>query len=368
MEFPTGLRVLVVDDDATTLRIIEQIVFVYLCFYLPVTTCTKATVALNLLQERKRWFDVVLSDVHMPDMDGYKLLEHVGLEMDLPIIMMFGDSTSVVMKGIRHRACDYLIKPVREEELRNIWQHVVRKILNENKEHDNSGSMEDIYWNKRGNDDIEYTSFVADPTEVVKAPKKRSSLKEEDIELESDDPTTSKKPRVMWSVELHQQFVSVVNQLGLDSKIPLLYFFCYYFYFCYYYWKKWIYQWNCLSQRALWNALLVHIKMSLDLTRLFVMIIHLMSFCIVPFTFLFEAGVQVAKPIVQVFNGQEVEVWPHVTWKPKWGLTFSRIKSKVSGNCSISQRSTLAIKGKNIFIENLSLNGVLIIDVVDDAE
>jgi two-component response regulator (ARR-B family) len=28
----------------------------------------------------------VLSDVHMPDMDGYKLLEHVGLEMDLPVI------------------------------------------------------------------------------------------------------------------------------------------------------------------------------------------------------------------------------------------------------------------------------------------
>lgn len=42
--------------------------------------------ALNLLRERKGCFDVVLSDVHMPDMDGYKLLEHVGLEMDLPVI------------------------------------------------------------------------------------------------------------------------------------------------------------------------------------------------------------------------------------------------------------------------------------------
>ncbi|WVZ20644.1 hypothetical protein V8G54_007966 [Vigna mungo] len=81
-----------------------------------------------------------------------------------------------------------------------------------------------------------------------------------------------------------------------------------------------------------------------------------------------KAGVQVAEPVVQVFNGQEVEVWPRVTWKPKWGLTFSRIKSKVSGNCSISQRSTLAIKGQNIFIENLSLDGALIIDAVDDAE
>ncbi|KAK7308655.1 hypothetical protein VNO77_42275 [Canavalia gladiata] len=218
-EFPAGLRVLVVDDDATTLKIIEQMSI--RCRY-RVTTCTEATVALNLLRERKGGFDVVLSDVHMPDMDGYKLLEHVGLEMDLPVIMMSADSTtSAVMKGIRHGACDYLIKPVREEGLRNIWQHVVRKFWNENKEHDNSGSMEDNDRSKRGNDDSEYTSSAVDATEVVKPPKKRSSLKEEeDIELENDDPATSKKPRVVWSVELHQQFVSAVNQLGLDKAVP----------------------------------------------------------------------------------------------------------------------------------------------------
>lgn len=146
--------------------------------------------------------------------------------------MSADSSTSAVMKGIRHGACDYLIKPVREDELRNIWQHVVRKIWNENKEYDNSGSMEDNDRNKRGNDDIEYTSSIVDTAEVVKAPKKRSSLKEEDVELDSDDPATSKKPRVVWSVELHQQFVSAVNQLGLDSMNLnynfLFYFFCFF--------------------------------------------------------------------------------------------------------------------------------------------
>lgn len=51
-----------------------------------VTSCSEAKVALDLLREKKGCFDVVLSDVHMPDMDGFKLLEHVGLEMDLPVI------------------------------------------------------------------------------------------------------------------------------------------------------------------------------------------------------------------------------------------------------------------------------------------
>ncbi|KAF7829793.1 UDP-sugar pyrophosphorylase-like [Senna tora] len=81
-----------------------------------------------------------------------------------------------------------------------------------------------------------------------------------------------------------------------------------------------------------------------------------------------KAGVQVSDPVLQVFNGQEVEVWPRIAWKPKWGLIFSQIKTKVGGNCSISQRSTLAIKGQNIFLENLSLDGALIIDAVNNAE
>lgn len=34
---------------------------------------------------------MVISDVHMPDMDGFKLLELVGLEMDLPVISEYLD-------------------------------------------------------------------------------------------------------------------------------------------------------------------------------------------------------------------------------------------------------------------------------------
>lgn len=49
-----------------------------------VVTCSRATDALWLLREQS--FDVVLSDVYMPDMDGVHLLELVGLELDLPVI------------------------------------------------------------------------------------------------------------------------------------------------------------------------------------------------------------------------------------------------------------------------------------------
>lgn len=81
-----------------------------------------------------------------------------------------------------------------------------------------------------------------------------------------------------------------------------------------------------------------------------------------------QAGVEVDDPITQVFNGQEVDVWSRVVWKPKWAVTYADVKSKVSGKNSISQKSTLVIKGRDIFIEDLSLDGALIVDSVDDAE
>lgn len=140
-------------------------------------------------------------------------------------------STNAVMKGIRHGACDYLIKPIRPEELQNIWQHVVRKKWNGNKEIEHSGSLEDNDRHKRGSDDADGSAVNEGVEGLLKTQKKRSIAKEEDDpELDSDDPATSKKPRVVWSVELHQQFVSAVNQLGIDSMVLdrdfVLFFLC----------------------------------------------------------------------------------------------------------------------------------------------
>ncbi|XP_062210419.1 two-component response regulator ORR21-like isoform X2 [Phragmites australis] len=187
------------------------------------TTCPQATRALTMLRENRRGFDVIISDVHMPDMDGFRLLELVGLEMDLPVIMMSADSrTDIVMKGIKHGACDYLIKPVRMEELKNIWQHVVRKKFHENKDHEHSGSLDDMDRNRPNNNDNEYASSANDGGDGSwRSQKKKRDKEDDETDLENGDPSsTSKKPRVVWSVELHQQFVNAVNHLGIDKAVP----------------------------------------------------------------------------------------------------------------------------------------------------
>ncbi|GMH01531.1 hypothetical protein Nepgr_003370 [Nepenthes gracilis] len=214
--FPAGLRVLVVDDELAWLKILEKML--KKCSY-EVTTCGLAREALKLLRERKDGFDIVISDVNMPDMDGFKLLEHVGLEMDLPVIMMSVDGeTSRVMKGVQHGACDYLLKPIRMKELRNIWQHVLRKRMHEVRDIESHEGIEDIQLFRNGTEHSDDGHFLSGGDQT--SGKKRKDVENKHDDKDSGDSCSTKKPRVVWSVDLHQKFVQAVNQIGFEKVGP----------------------------------------------------------------------------------------------------------------------------------------------------
>ncbi|KAG2604615.1 hypothetical protein PVAP13_4NG109977 [Panicum virgatum] len=221
-QFPAGMRVLAVDDDPVCLKVLE--ILLRRCRY-HVTTTNQAIMALKLLRENRDMFDLVISDVHMPDMDGFKLLELVGLEMDLPVIMLsVNGETKSVMKGITHGACDYLLKPVRIEELRNIWQHVVRRKFSK-RERINLDIYKDLNKQPSADSCHVHNQIVGGASDqsgrVSKKRKEMHSDEEDDGDdndfQEGDEPSAAKKPRVVWSVELHRKFVAAVNQLGIDT-------------------------------------------------------------------------------------------------------------------------------------------------------
>ncbi|KAJ6732253.1 TWO-COMPONENT RESPONSE REGULATOR [Salix purpurea] len=207
-KFPIGMRVLAVDDDPTCLLLLE--ILLRRCQY-NVTTTSQATTALRMLRENKNKFDLVISDVHMPDMDGFKLLELVGLEMELPVIMLSANGDpKLVMKGITHGACYYLLKPVRIEELKTIWQHLIRRKKSDNKDRNSLDNR----------DKPDQGSSEAVPDQKLNKKRKDQNGDEDEDEHENEDPTTQKKPRVVWSVELHRKFVASVNMLGIDKAVP----------------------------------------------------------------------------------------------------------------------------------------------------
>ncbi|ESW33140.1 hypothetical protein PHAVU_001G046300 [Phaseolus vulgaris] len=218
-EFPIGMRVLAVDDDSTCLMILETML--RRCQY-HVTTTKNAKTALTLLRGNENRFDLVISDVQMPDMDGFKLLELVGLEMDLPVIMMsVNDDPKMVMKGITHGACDYLLKPVRLKEVQNIWQHVVRRRTSDSKERSKSSNQD------KANTDSNERGSVAtgNSDQNVKSSRKRKDESDYDNDEQenghdNEESSCHKKARVVWTVDLHQKFVNAVDQLGFDKAVP----------------------------------------------------------------------------------------------------------------------------------------------------
>lgn len=235
--FPAGLNVMVVDDDPLCLKVIEQML--RRCNY-RVTTCQSSTNALGILRDTdNNHFDLVLSDVYMPDMDGFKLLEIIGLELGLPVIMMSSNGeTSVVFRGVTHGAVDFLIKPVRIEELRNLWQHVVRKTLPEDGVGHGAGhgvghgrrpSRAGDQPSQGDGGRCSLQSFPlgdrAHSEEDGEDSRQKGDRKRKDVSRlgapkDEGDGSSAKKPRVVWSVEMHQQFVNAVNQLGIDKAVP----------------------------------------------------------------------------------------------------------------------------------------------------
>lgn len=132
-------------------------------------------------------------------------------------VMSIDGETSRVMKGVQHGACDYLLKPVRMKELRNIWQHVYRKKMHEVKEIEGHDSCDDLQILRYGFEGFDEKGLFM--TVDSDATRKRKDVDHGD--QDSSDGATAKKARVVWSVDLHQKFVNAVNQIGFDSECSL---------------------------------------------------------------------------------------------------------------------------------------------------
>lgn len=141
--------------------------------------------------------------------------------------MLSGNSDpKAVMKGITHGACDYLLKPVRLEELKNIWQHVVRRKRFDSRDVNSYDHVDEDTDADGSKLPISHHAHAPGPTASSELNTERSSRKRKDQDEgedddfdDNDDSSMQKKPRVVWSIELHRKFVAAVNQLGIDSKL-----------------------------------------------------------------------------------------------------------------------------------------------------
>ncbi|MFT2110247.1 sigma-54-dependent transcriptional regulator [Marinomonas sp. 2405UD68-3] len=124
------VRLLIVEDDKALAEALEDTLMLenYVC-----KVVYNAEDAIIMLKNMP--FDMVVSDINLPGIDGYQLLKHViDHYPDLPIMLMtaYGDISKAV-EAMRDGAVDYLLKPFQAKELLSVvGKHAKKKVLDEN--------------------------------------------------------------------------------------------------------------------------------------------------------------------------------------------------------------------------------------------
>jgi DNA-binding NtrC family response regulator len=127
-------RILVIDDEADMLLLLSRIVSEESDH--TVITESDPQKALALFAQEP--FDMVISDMKMPKMDGVRLLEALkGVRADVPVVILTAYATiDTAVEAIRKGAFDYITKPFRRERILMTVDKAMKwqAIMNENRD------------------------------------------------------------------------------------------------------------------------------------------------------------------------------------------------------------------------------------------
>jgi two-component system chemotaxis response regulator CheY len=105
------MKKIIIADDSATMRLLIR-----MCLRdvhgIDITESSDGLEAMEKI--RNEHFDLLITDLNMPHMDGLKLIENVrlmGLHMPIIILTTHGDETEI-KKGLMLGANDYLTKPI----------------------------------------------------------------------------------------------------------------------------------------------------------------------------------------------------------------------------------------------------------------
>ncbi|EPS66755.1 hypothetical protein M569_08022, partial [Genlisea aurea] len=133
--------------------------------------------------------DLVISDVYMPDMNGYQLQQKIAQEFsNLPVILMSAESNLDTSSRV-------ICKPIKPEDLKGMLKSGVE----------------------------------ADADEVVNQKKKKYNKKKglksksnpnKGCEGKVVKVSSTKKPKLVWNNSLHNRFLEALRILGLERAVP----------------------------------------------------------------------------------------------------------------------------------------------------
>ena len=128
MSTPTDLKFLIVDDFSTMRRIVRGLLKEMGCNN--ADEAEDGVVALGMLKQTK--YDFVVSDINMPNMNGFDLLKAVKAEDSLkhiPVLMVTAEARKEdIVRAAQEGAAGYIVKPFTKATLEDKVQKILQKL------------------------------------------------------------------------------------------------------------------------------------------------------------------------------------------------------------------------------------------------
>ena len=121
------LRFLIVDDFSTMRRIVRNLLKE--SGYADAEEAEDGVVALNKLRNGR--FDFVVSDINMPNMNGFELLTQIKADeklKHLPVLMVTAEARKEdIVAAAQGGAAGYIVKPFTKATLEDKVTHILKK-------------------------------------------------------------------------------------------------------------------------------------------------------------------------------------------------------------------------------------------------
>ncbi|MEQ1806515.1 MAG: response regulator [Burkholderiaceae bacterium] len=128
MSNPTGLKFLIVDDFSTMRRIVRGLLKEMGCT--DTDEAEDGAVALAMLQAQR--YDFVVTDINMPNMNGFDLLKAVKADPNLkhlPVLMVTAEARKEdIVLAAQTGAAGYIVKPFTKATLEEKVQKILQKL------------------------------------------------------------------------------------------------------------------------------------------------------------------------------------------------------------------------------------------------
>ena len=139
-----GINALIVDDSAAMRSVIRKVMKLARIDLGDCMEAENGEEALKILSQE--WIDIILTDIHMPVMDGIELLRRIQMDelaQKIPVIVISTESRSeMIEKAKSLGAKAHITKPFQPETIKNVLESLLGVEYEREFEEEDDGGMD----------------------------------------------------------------------------------------------------------------------------------------------------------------------------------------------------------------------------------